>query len=66
MAVDGFRRWRSLREERRRKEKKRKRKIKKIIFYYYLYWPNIRPVPNGAQKLQKIENISLRHNMKMV
>jgi len=47
-----------------RKEKKRKRGIKKRIFYYYLYWPNIRPALNGAQKLQKIENIILRRNIK--
>jgi len=48
-----------------RKEKKRKREIKKLIFYYSLYWPNIRPAPNGAQKLHKIENITLRGNMKL-
>ena len=50
-------------EEGRRKEKKRKEKIKKINILLLLNWPDIRPAPNGAQKLQKIENIILRCNM---
>jgi len=49
------------------KEKKRKEKEKfinnKILIYY---WSKIRSVLNGVQKLQKIENISLRRNMKTV
>ena len=50
-----------------RREKKRKEKeIKKNNTLVLLYWPKIRPVPNGAQKLQKIENIIWRRNMKTV
>mgnify|MGYP006965868249 CR=1 FL=1 len=45
-----------------RRRKKRKR-LNKIIFNY---WPKIRPAPNGAQKLEKIENIILRRNMKTI
>ena len=56
-------RWESSLEEGRRKEKKRKRKINILLL---LNWPDIRPAPNGAQKLQKIENIILRRNMKTV
>ena len=52
--------WR--RRKKRKKRKKRKR-LNKIIFNY---WPKIRLVPNEAQKLQKIENITLRRNMKTV
>ena len=55
------------REMEKRKEKERKRKeIKKINILILLYWPKIRTAPNGAQKLQKLENISLRWNMKTV
>jgi len=48
------------------KEKKRKRKINKNNILFIFYWPNIRTAPNGAQKLQKIEHIILRRNMKTV
>ena len=51
---------------RRRKKRKEKKKIKILIYYYYYIDPKIRPVPNGVQKLQKIENIILRRNMKTV
>ena len=46
-------------------EKKRKESLK-INILLLLNWPDIRLAPNGAQKLQKIENIILRRNMKTV
>ena len=52
-------------EDGRRKEKKRKESLK-INILLLLNWPDIRLAPNGAQKLQKIENIILRCNMKTV
>ena len=64
----GLRWWENFPEKgKREKEKKGKEKIKNNNnILILLYWLNIRPAPNGAQKLQKLENIILRCKMKTV
>ena len=64
--MDGFRRWGIIPEKGRRRGKRKEKKKIKILFYYYYIGPIFDQLQTVPKKLQKIENIILRRNMKMV